>query len=87
MNSIQKKIVAGIGIYEVVLITFVLVFEPYGSRMSSREWDNFWLWSLALPIAALAIFYLFNWGFGKNINILKGRKVFTLKLIKYLLIL
>ena len=74
MNSIQKKIVAGIGIYEVVLITFVLVFEPYGSRMSSREWDNFWLWSLALPIAALAIFYLFNWGFGKNINIFKFQK-------------
>ena len=43
MNPIQKKIVAGIGIYEVVLITFVLVFEPYGSRMSSREWENFWI--------------------------------------------
>ena len=37
MNSIQKKIVAGIGIYEVVLITFVLVFEPY---LKFENWSN-----------------------------------------------
>jgi len=74
MNSIQKKIIAGIGIYEVVLVTFVLVFEPYGRRMSSSDWANFWVWSLALPIAALAVFYLFNWGFGKNTQILKIKK-------------
>ena len=74
MNSIQKKIVAGIGIYEVVLITFVLVFEPYGSRMSSREWENFWIWSLLLPAAAIAILYLINWGFGANLQIFKLKK-------------
>ncbi|MDC3152590.1 hypothetical protein OA496_02440 [Pelagibacteraceae bacterium] len=74
MNSIQKKIVAGIGIYEVVLITFVLVFEPYGSRMSSREWENFWIWSLLLPAAAIVILYLINWGFGANLQIFKLKK-------------
>ena len=74
MNSIQKKIVAGIGIYEVVLITFVLVFEPYGSRMSSREWENFWIWSLLLPAAAITILYLINWGFGANLQIFKLKK-------------
>tara|TARA_Y100000591_G_C21510401_1_gene534388 strand:- start:156 stop:692 length:537 start_codon:yes stop_codon:yes gene_type:complete len=74
MNSIQKKIVAGIGIYEVVLITFVLVFEPYGSRISSREWENFWIWSLLLPAAAIVILYLINWGFGANLQIFKLKK-------------
>ncbi len=74
MNSIQKKIVAGIGIYEVVLITFVLVFEPYGSRMSSSEWENFWIWSLLLPAAAIVILYLINWGFGANLKIFKLKK-------------
>tara|TARA_B100000900_G_scaffold397897_1_gene398721 strand:+ start:64 stop:600 length:537 start_codon:yes stop_codon:yes gene_type:complete len=74
MNSVQKKIVAGIGIYEVVLITFVLVFEPYGSRMSSREWENFWIWSLLLPAAAIVILYLINWGFGANLQIFKLKK-------------
>jgi len=74
MNSIQKKIIAGIGIYEVVLVTFVLVFEPYGRRMSSSEWSNFWIWSLGLPIAALVIFYLFSWGFGNNTQIFKIKK-------------
>ena len=32
------------------------------------------LWSLALPIAGFKVPYLFNWGFGKNINIFKFQK-------------
>ena len=71
MNSIQKKIIAGVGIYEVILVTFILVFEPYGRSMSSSDWSNFWIWSLLLPIAAFLVFYLFNWGFGKNTQLIK----------------
>ena len=88
MNNTQKKIVAGVGIYEVALVTFVLVFEPYGRRMSSSDWSNFWLWSLVLPIAAFLIYYLFNWGFGKNTQIFrikKNNKKFKFDLKKFMI--
>jgi|TARA_B100001964_G_scaffold240599_1_gene310775 hypothetical protein len=67
----QKKMIAGIGIYEVLLVTFVFIFEPYGRRMSSSEWTNFWTWFFVVPIAAILIFYLFIWGSGKNIKLIK----------------
>ena len=70
MEISQKKMIAGIGIYEVLLVTFVFIFEPYGRRMSSSEWTNFWTWFFVVPIAAILIFYLFIWGSGKNIKLI-----------------
>lgn len=71
MNKNQKKIVAGIGIYEILLITFVLILEPYGSRISSSEWSNFWTWFFVPPIATVLILFLITWGSGRNVNLSK----------------
>ena len=40
MRIKEKKIIAGLAIYEIVLITFVLIFKPYGRSMSSSDWSS-----------------------------------------------
>ena len=74
MNIRQRKVLAGLAIYEIVLITFTLVFKPYGRYMSSSDWDSFWTWSIVVPLAAFLIYFLINWSFGKKTNILKIKK-------------
>ena len=74
MKVKERKIFAGLAIYEIVLVTFVLVFRPYGRSMSSSDWNSFWTWSLVLPVAAFLIYYLINWSLGKKTNIVKIKK-------------
>ena len=74
MQVKERKIFAGLAIYEIVLVTFVLVFRPYGRSMSSSDWNSFWTWSLVLPVAAFLIYYLINWSLGKKTNIVKIKK-------------
>ena len=71
MNIPPKKLIAGLAIYEILLTAFVLVFEPYGMRMSSSEWTNFWTWFFIIPIAAFLIHFLINWASGKNTKTIK----------------
>ena len=78
MNINQKKLIAGIGIYEILLLTFVLIFEPYGRSMYGSEWENFWTWVFVPPIAVVLILYLLNWGSGKK-NLLSIEKLFKQK--------
>jgi|TARA_B110001452_G_C14982115_1_gene343318 hypothetical protein len=74
MKIKDRKIVAGLAIYEITLITFVLVFKPYGRSMSSSDWDSFWVWALVVPLAAFLIYFLLNWSLGNKTNIIKIKK-------------
>jgi len=66
MKKNIRMLIAGLAIYEVLLITFVLVAEPYGTRMRSNEWVNFWSWVFVVPIAACIIYYVVNWASKKK---------------------
>ena len=74
MRIKDRKIVAGIAIYEISLVTFVLVFRPYGRSMSSSDWNSFWVWALVIPLAAFLIYFLLNWSLGNKTDIIKIKK-------------
>ena len=66
MKKNTRMLIAGLAIYEVLLITFVLIAEPYGGRMRESEWINFWSWVFIVPIAVCIIYYLVNWALNKK---------------------
>ena len=74
MRIKEKKIIAGLAIYEISLITFVLVFRPYGRSMSSSDWNSFWVWGLVVPLAVFLIYFLLNWSLGNKTDIIKIKK-------------
>ena len=63
-----KKIIAAISIYEIILITSVIIFKPFGRRMYGSEWEVFWTWFFVPPIAFLLILFVVIWAKGGNIN-------------------
>ena len=77
MRIKDRKIVAGLAIYEITLITFVLVFKPFGRSMSSSDWNSFWVWALVVPMAAFLIYFLLNWSSGNKTNIISYTQIFT----------
>ena len=66
MKKNTRMLIAGLAIYEVLLITFVLIADPYGRRMVESEWINFWSWVFIVPIAVCIIYYLVKWALNKK---------------------
>ena len=64
-----KKSIAAILIYEIVLITFIIVLKPFGSHISRGEWETFWTWFFVPPIAFLIILFIIIWAIGAKIEL------------------
>ena len=68
MKMNLKKWIATISIYEVILITYVIILKPFGRRMYSQDWEIFWTWFFIPPIAFTLIILIIIWSKGEKIK-------------------
>ncbi len=77
MKLTLRKFIAAISIYLIILLTFVIIFEPFGGYMSRQDWYTFWTWVFVPPIAFSLILLITIWAKGEKIKF-DGFKVFRL---------
>lgn len=58
LNETSKAVVSGSAIWWLIVLSYVMTIEPYGSRMHSDDYINLLFWLILPP---LCVFLLYVW--------------------------